>query len=356
MQFAVVAADLALRDAGVTPADVDATRAGVVLGTGGVGLHDLDHWMTLMAVLGDVQAAGGEESFFTAAARHLNPLEPLKMLPNMAASHIAIQHGLRGENLTVCTACTSGTQAIGEALRVLRAGGADLLLAGGTDAMVNVMGLVGFGLLGVLSKRSDDPSRASRPFDLNRDGFVMGEGAALLVLETLEHAERRGAAILAELCGYGATSDAWRITDEREDGSGCADAIRRALDDARMAPGDIHYINAHGTGTRMNDRTEARAIQEVFEAHAGKLLVSSTKSQIGHLVAAAGAVEAAACVLALRHQTAPPTINYETPDPECDLDVVANTARPARLEAVLSSSFGFGGQNACIVLGRGEAA
>ncbi len=271
------------------------------------------------------------------------------MLPNIAAAHIAIEHRLRGENHTVCTACTSGTQAIGEALRTLRDERADVMLAGGSDAMINPMGLVAFGLLGVLSTRSGDPAHASRPFDRDRDGFVMGEGSVLLVLETERHARARDATVLAEVLGYGACSDAYRITDERDDGSGCSDAMRRALDDARTAPADIQYVNAHGTGTRLNDRTEVIALKQVFGDHLHRLPVSSTKSQVGHLVAAAGAVEAAACVLALRHQTLPPTINYETPDPECDLDVIPNTPREARLNTILSNSFGFGGQNACLV-------
>ena len=268
----------------------------------------------------------------------------------MAASDPpAIENGFRGENVTVCTACTSGTQAIGAALGAMRAGRADLVLAGGSDAMINPMGLAAIGMLGVLSTRAGDPSRAARPFDRDRDGFVMGEGSVMLVLETEAHARRRGAAVLAEIAGYGGCSDAYRVTDEREDGSGCADAIRRALDDARVAPSDVQYVNAHGTGTRMNDRTETRVIKDVFGGHASSLAVSSTKSQVGHLIAAAGAVEAAACVLALSHQAIPPTVNYETPDPECDLDVVPNEPRDARLTAVVSNSFGFGGQNACLV-------
>ncbi|MGE5176072.1 MAG: beta-ketoacyl-[acyl-carrier-protein] synthase family protein [Hyphomicrobiales bacterium] len=348
-RFAVAAATLALADAALEVGDRDPGRFAVVHGSGGVGLHDLPHTRSLAALVNDLGTHGSEGDLVEFATRRLNPLTPLMMLPNITAAHIAIEHGFRGENQTICTACTSGTQAIGEALRLLRDGRADVVLAGGSDAMINPMGLVGFGMLGVLSRRAADPARAARPFDRDRDGFVMGEGSAMLVLELEHQARRRGVRPLAEIAGYGGCSDAYRITDEREDGSGCADAIRRALEDARIDSGDVDYVNAHGTGTRMNDRTEVRVLKEVFGTHARSLAVSSTKSQIGHLIAAAGAVEAAACILALRYGVVPPTINYETPDPECDLDFVPNAPREARLRTVVSNSFGFGGQNACLV-------
>jgi 3-oxoacyl-[acyl-carrier-protein] synthase II len=351
-RFAMAAAKLALDDSGLDAAERDPWRTGVAHGAGGVGLHDQDYLDSMAGLYAELQARAGPVNLLELAGRHLNPLTPLKILPNITAAHLAIEHDLRGENHTICTACTSGTQAIGLALRTLREGHADVMLAGGSDAMINPMGLIAFGMLGVLSTRSDDPAHASRPFDRDRDGFVMGEGSAMVVLETLAHATRRGAPILAELTGYGGCADAWRITDEREDGAGCAEAMRRALADARVAPDAIQYVNAHGTGTRMNDRTETAALKQVFGAHAHALAVSSTKSQIGHLVAAAGAVEFGASVLALVHQVLPPTINYRTPDPECDLDVVPNVPRPARLDRVLSNSFGFGGQNACLVLQR----
>lgn len=352
VKFAVAAAHLAVRDAGLDLERLDPTRCGVALGAGGVGLNDGEHLAALLQISRELTAAAAETNVLALAQRYLNPLTPLKILPNIAAAHIAIEHGLRGENVTVCTACTSGTQAIGEALRLMRLGHADVMLAGASDAMINATGLIGFGLLGVLSRRNDDPARASRPFDRDRDGFVMGEGAAVLVLETLGHAKWRDAPILAELIGYGGCSDAYRITDERDDGGGCIDAMRLALADARVPPAAIQYINAHGTGTQQNDRTEALSIKRVFGEHSRRLCISSTKSQIGHLVAAAGAVELAVCVLALRHQVAPPTINHETPDPECDLDIVPNEARPMALETILSNSFGFGGQNACLVVRR----
>jgi 3-oxoacyl-[acyl-carrier-protein] synthase II len=351
-RFAVAASKLALDDAGVGPAERDPWRTGIAHGAGGVGLHDQDYLDDMMSLSAELKEGPGSGSLLDLARRHLNPLTPLKILPNITAAHIAIEHDLRGENNTICTACTSGTQAIGTAFRTLREGRADVMLAGGSDAMINPMGLIAFGMLGVLSTRKDDPARASRPFDRDRDGFVMGEGSTMVVLETLSHATRRGARILAVLSGYGGCADAYRITDEREDGAGSAEAMRRALEDAHVTPDSIAYVNAHGTGTRMNDRTETAAIKQVFGAHARSLAISSTKSQIGHLVAAAGAVEFGASVLALVHQVLPPTINYETPDPECDLDYVPNVPREARFERVLSNSFGFGGQNACLVLER----
>jgi 3-oxoacyl-[acyl-carrier-protein] synthase II len=354
-RFAMVASSLAISDSGLSSSGRDSRRCAVVHGAGGVGLHDQDYLDALLSLTDELRKKE-DQDLVELASRFMNPLTPLKVLPNSTAAQIAIAHDFRGENVTICTACTSGTQAIGEGLRMLREDRADVVLAGGSDAMINPMGLVAFGLLGVLSKRADDPEHASRPFDRDRDGFVMGEGSTMLVLERQAHARRRGATVLAELAGYGGCSDAYRITDEREDGSGCVQAMRAALQDAGVSPERIQYVNAHGTGTRMNDRTETRALREVFGGHAERLAVSSTKSQIGHLVAAAGAAEAGACVLALRHQTMPPTINYTTPDPECDLDVVPNTPREGRLDTILSNSFGFGGQNACLVLHRGEVA
>jgi len=313
-QFAALAAALALDDAGLPRKAPVPEAAGVVLGVGGVGLHDLEHTGMLARVAADVASGTGPMRVPEAVERHMNPLVPLKLLPNISASHISIAHDLRGESTTVCTACTSATQALGEAFRTLRSGHQDWMLSGGSDAMVNPTGILGFGLLGVLSRRNESPSTASRPFDRSRDGFVMGEGAALLVLE------------------------------------------RRALSDARVAPERVGYVNAHGTGTRMNDLTEARALAQVFGPGAAGIPVSSTKSQIGHLVAAAGAAETAACVLALHHQLLPPSINVRERDPEVELELVPGVARPARVEVVLKNSFGFGGQNACLVLGRWEDA
>ncbi len=354
-RHAVIASTLAVRDAALRVEEVDPQRGAVVLGAGGVGLHDRDFLAALLAMTSEMARSPGTNTFHQLATRHIHPLTPVRLLPNIAAAHVAITHGFRGENSTICTACTSGTQALGEALRLLRDDRADVVLAGGTDAMINPIGIIGFGLLGVLSGRVDDPARASRPFDLHRDGFVMGEGSAVFVLERRERARSRGARVLAELSGYGVCSDAHRVTDERQDGSGPAEAMRRAIADAGAEPADVDYVNAHGTGTVMNDRTEVVALCAVFGERLSEIPVSSTKSQIGHLLAAAGAVEAAACVFALGDQVAPPTINYETPDPECGIDVVPNASRAARLRHVISNSFGFGGQNACVLFRRGDA-
>lgn len=353
-QFAVLAAALALDDAGLPRRAPVPEAAGIVLGVGGVGLHDLEHTKMLARIAFDVASGTGPARVADAVARHINPLVPLKLLPNISASHISIAHDLRGESTTVCTACTSATQALGEAFRTLRAGHQDWMLSGGSDAMVNPTGVLGFGLLGVLSRRNESPSTASRPFDRSRDGFVMGEGAALLVLERLEHALERRARIYAEVLGYGTASDAFRITDEPPDGRGSVLAMRRALFDARVPPGRVDHVNAHGTGTRMNDLTEARALAQVFGPGAAGIPVSSTKSQIGHLVAAAGAAETAACALGLRHQFLPPSINVRERDPEVELELVPGMARPAKVQVVLKNSFGFGGQNACLVLGQWE--
>jgi 3-oxoacyl-[acyl-carrier-protein] synthase II len=357
--FAVAAAAMARQDAGLGSGDVDPERLAVSLGAGGMGPVDLDmlqgqHAAILAAAR--EQEGGYEHTDLAAFARAYraltNPIQGLRGLPNSAAANVAIQQNARGPNNTIATACTSGTQAIGEGMRLIRSGAADVVFAGGTDAMVNPVGILGFGLLGTLSRRNDEPERASRPFDRDRDGFVVGEGAAVVVLERESFARARGARVLAEAAGYGVTCDAYRITDERPDASGATAAIRRCLEDAGADPGDVQYINAHGTGTKMNDQLETRAIRAALGAHAQAVAVSSTKSMIGHLVAAAGAVECVACVIALAEQFLPPTINYDTPDPECDLDYVPNRARPRRIDAALSNSFGFGGQNACLMIRR----
>jgi len=362
--FAVAAAALARANAGLGPEAVGASRLGVSIGVGGMGPVDLD--MLALQALAVLDAANGRPgigfdvpAFAEAYLRRTNPLVPLRGLPNLAAAHVAIQQGAQGPSLTVSTACASGTQALGEALGMIRSGKADVVLAGGTDAMVNPIGVLGFSMLGTLSRRNDDPQAASRPFDLDRDGFVIGEGAAMLVLEREEFARARGATLLAELAGASSTCDAYRITDERPDASRAIAAMRDCLEDADATPADVDYVNAHGTGTRMNDATEARAIHEVFGTRAGGranptavLPVSSTKSMVGHMLGAAGAVEAAACVLAITGGFLPPTINCARPDPECDLDVVPHRARDCRVRACLSNSFGFGGQNACILVRR----
>jgi 3-oxoacyl-[acyl-carrier-protein] synthase II len=280
----------------------------------------------------------------------IHPLTPLKALPNILTAHLAINHNARGNCQTITTACTSSAQAVGEAFRQIRAGIADVMLSGGSDSMVNPNGIVAFTSLGVLSTNNADYRTASRPFDRRRDGFMIGEGSAIFVLEELEHCLARGGLPVAELAGYASTCDAFRITDEPPEAWGSIEAMRRALRDAGLPPSAVHYINTHGTGTQMNDRTETFAIRSVFGPRGEAPPISSTKSMIGHLVAAAGAVECLACTLALRHQRIPPTINYVEPDPTCDLDCVPNTARDAALDVVMSNSFGFGGQNASLVL------
>jgi 3-oxoacyl-[acyl-carrier-protein] synthase II len=353
--FAAVASRLAHSEAQLSDTDVDPDRMGVCLGAGGMGITDLD-LLRGQAEASIVAAADAGTrdwdvaSFSRTYVERTNPLNMLRGLPNLASAHVAIQHGARGPNSTIATACTSGTQAIGDALRILRAGAADVMLAGGSDAMINPIGVLGFSMLRTLSERNAEPERASRPFERDRDGFVIGEGAAILVLEREAFARARGARVLAELAGYAATCDAYRITDERPDASGAQRAITACIRDAGATPADVGYINAHGTGTRMNDAIETLAIKQALGTHATQVPVSSIKSMQGHLLAAAGAVEAAACIVTLTLGFLPPTINYEAPDPDCDLDYVPNTSRTASVSAALSNSFGFGGQNACLLI------
>jgi 3-oxoacyl-[acyl-carrier-protein] synthase II len=259
---------------------------------------------------------------------------------------------MRGPNFAVVTACATGTNAIGEATEVIRRGQADAMIAGGSEAVIVPISMASLGVMGALSTRNDDPQRASRPFDLDRDGFVLGEGAAVLVLEELEFAEARGAPILAEVLGYGSTNDAYHISAPAENGAGAARCMQMALDDAGLLTSEIDYINAHGTSTPLNDKSETAAIKTVFGEQAYEVPISSTKSMTGHLLGASGAVEALICTQTLQTGILPPTINYETPDPECDLDYVPNTARPWEVQRVMSNSFGFGGHNASIILGK----
>ena len=354
-RFAVAAAALARADARLSADDADSYRIGVSLGAGGMGPVDLDLLIgqgeaAIISSRARVEDALHIPTFSRVFRERTNPIAMLRGLPNLAAAHVAIQQRARGPNNTITTACTAGTQAIGEGRRMIQCGAADVVFAGGTDAMINPMGILGFSMLGALSRRNDEPGRASRPFDAARDGFVIGEGAGIVVIERESFAVARGARILAELAGYGCTCDAYRITDERPDGEAAAAAMRRCIDDADAGLEDVGYINAHGTGTPMNDTTETRAIRTLLGVRAEEVPVSSTKSMIGHLLAAAGAVELAATVLALEGGFLPPTINLETADPACDLDYVPNVARNARVGAALSNSFGFGGQNACLMI------
>jgi 3-oxoacyl-[acyl-carrier-protein] synthase II len=338
-QFAVAAAREALADAGFADGAVpEPEEAGVLLAQGNSSFPDLE------VAARTLIARGGMK---------ISPFAMPAILPNMSASQVAMQFGLRGYNGTVSTACAAGTQAIGEAAEVLRRGDARVMLAGGTEAPICELGLAGFCVLRALSTGyNDQPERASRPFDAHRDGFVSGEGSGILVLETLEHARARGARIYAEIVGYAATSDAHHITAPDPEARGAVRALTRALERAGVGPDEIDYINAHGTATPANDAIETLAIKKVFGEHAYRVPISSTKSMIGHCLGAAGAIEAIATICALREGLIPPTINYETPDPECDLDYVPNVARPAPLRLALSNSFGFGGQNAILVIRR----
>ena len=275
-----------------------------------------------------------------------------KLMVNAASGNISYLFGLKGPNSAVATACASATNAIGDAFRLIQHGQADVMVTGGSEAAITPMGVSGFARMNALSNRNEDPERASRPFDRDRDGFVLGEGAGVLVLEDWEHARSRGAEILAEVLGYGMSSDAYHMTAPDPEGHGAGRAMRFALQDAEKNPSDVQYVNAHGTSTPLGDKAETAAIKKVFGEAAGSIAVSSTKSQIGHLLGASGGVETIACVLALREQAAPPTINLDTPGEGCDLDYVPHEARPMTIDAVLNNSFGFGGHNACLVLGK----
>jgi 3-oxoacyl-[acyl-carrier-protein] synthase II len=274
------------------------------------------------------------------------------MIPDSSGGMVAINLGIRGPNMAVVTACATGTNAVGEAAEIICRGHADVMFAGGTEAAIVPVAMAGLNVMTALSTRNDEPQRASRPFDLNRDGFVMGEGSAILILESLEYAQARGARILAEISGYGTTNDAYHISAPAENGYGAALCMRMALNDGGFQPTDISYINAHGTSTQLNDKSETAAIKTVFGEQAPHTPISSTKSMTGHLLGASGALEAIICVKALQSQIAPPTINYETPDPECDLDYIPNQARSFNIDRVMSNSFGFGGHNATIIISR----
>ena len=345
--FVVGAAKEAMHDAGLEEADIDPTRFGVYMGSG-EGQQDFDRFAKMMVAAlenGELDVA----RFTKAGLELLDPIVELEQEPNMPAVHLAALANAQGPNFNCLTACAASSQAVGEAMELIRRGEADIMLCGGAHSMIHPFGVTGFNLLGALSTRNDDPQGASRPFDRDRDGFVLGEGAAALIIEDLEHAKARGAHIHAELTGYGSTADAFRITDTHPEGRGAAACLRMALADAGVTTEDIGYINAHGTSTSVNDKVETLAIKQVFGDYAYRLPVSSTKSMMGHLIAAAGATELIISVLALRDQVAPPTINYETPDPNCDLDYVPNEAREIRCQHVATNSFGFGGQNITLI-------
>jgi 3-oxoacyl-[acyl-carrier-protein] synthase II len=352
-QFALAAGRQALDDAGLLdPARGDRSRMGVYLGSG-EGCEDFPSLITSSARGSDPGATKVDTVRFAKSMLGLLvPKREAELEMYTTSGHVAEVFALDGPNFSCQTACAASSQAVGEALEQIRYGDADVILSGGSHSMIHPLGITGFNRLTALSQRNDSPRTASRPFDLTRDGFVIGEGAGLVVLEELQHAKRRGATIYAEVTGYGTTADAFRMTDPHPEGRGAIRCIADALSDAGLRPTDIGYVNAHGTSTQANDATETAAIKAVFGEHAYKVPVSSSKSMLGHLIAAAGVVELIISVMAMRKGVLPPTINYQTPDPECDLDYIPNTARERRVGHVLSNSFGFGGQNVSLVVSR----
>jgi 3-oxoacyl-[acyl-carrier-protein] synthase II len=338
-QFAVAAAQQSLKDAGLSITPANANRVGVLVGSGIGGISTVEQQARVLIEKG---------------LERVSPFFVPMLIPDMASGQIAIQTGAKGPNSCTVTACATGTNSLGDAFRIIARGDADVMLAGGSEAALCPLGIAGFTASRALSTRNDEPQKASRPFDRTRDGFVMGEGAAVLVLENLEHALRRGAHIYGEIVGYGATGDAYHITAPAPEGEGAQRAMKAALQDAGIEPEDVQYINAHGTSTEYNDKYESRAIELVFGEHAQSLAVSSTKALTGHMLGAAGAVEAAVTLMALENQIVPGTYNYEFPDPECTLDYVPNEARPMEFTYAMSNSFGFGGHNAVLVMKRWE--
>ncbi len=337
VQYAVAAAGMALQDANFTVTEENATRVGSITGTGLGGLPTIEKYHQVCTEKGP---------------RRITPFFIPMVIPNMGAGQISIIYKTKGPNLATCTACAAGTHAVGEAFRSVARGDADVVITGGSESVICPLAVGGFNSMKALSRRNDEPSKASRPFDRDRDGFIISEGAGILILEELEHAKARGAKIYAEMVGYGLSGDGYHMAAPPEDGDGAVRCMRMALKDAGMQPEDIDYINAHGTSTPLNDVVETRAIKTVFGEHAKKLAISSTKSMTGHMLGGAGGIEAVFTALSLHHQIAPPTINCENPSDECDLDYVPNQARKMEMRAAVSNSFGFGGTNAVIVMKR----
>jgi 3-oxoacyl-[acyl-carrier-protein] synthase II len=350
--FAAGAARQAVDSSGILDTQLNPERFGVYLGSG-EGSQDFFSFAKMMTAALE-NGSFDLDRFIEVGLDILNPSLELEQEPNMPAGHLASMFDARGPNFNCLTACAASSQAVGEATEIIRRGDADVMLSGGTHSMIHPLGVTGFSLLTALSTRNDEPTRASRPFDRLRDGFVIGEGAAMVVLEDLERARRRGAQIYGEIVGYGATADAYRITDIHPQGRGAIACMRMALEDAGMGPGDIDYVNAHGTSTAVNDRVETVACKEVFGELADQVPISSTKSMMGHLIAAAGVTELIVCMMAIRDNVLPPTINYENPDPDCDLDYVPNQARETPCHVALNNSFGFGGQNITLIVRRFE--
>ncbi|MBM4054490.1 MAG: beta-ketoacyl-ACP synthase II [Planctomycetes bacterium] len=337
-QFAVAATDLALKDADLNINSIDILRTGVLIGSGMGGLIELE---------------AQHKNLLNKGPSRVSPFMVPKLMVNAAPAQVAIRYGLKGPGFAVVAACTTGVIAIGEAVRIIQSGDADIMIAGSSEAVISPLALSGFGAMKALSARNNEPQRASRPFDNDRDGFVMSEGAGIVVIEELESARKRGASIYAEILGYGITTDAYHIAAPENSGEGAIRCMTNALNDAKCNAENIDYINAHATSTPLGDQIEVGAIKKVFGEHASKIPVSSTKSMLGHQLGASGSVEIIICAFALNEGIIPPTINYETPDPQCSgLDFVPNEARKKRLNKVLSNSFGFGGHNATVVLGR----
>ena len=339
IQYSVAAAAMAMEDSGLKIDPQEAEDVGVIVGVGLCGIDTIE---------------ATERAYLDGGPRKISPFFIPKVISNLAPGQIAIRYGAKGVNWTPTSACASGTHAVGEAFHLIRRGLQDAVIAGGAESAITPLGVGGFSAMKALSTRNDEPERASRPFDKERDGFIIAEGSGILILEEREHAIKRGAKIYAEIIGYGANGDAHHMTAPAPEGEGAARCMRLALKDAGIAPSDVDYINAHGTSTEYNDANETQAIKRLFGEHAFKVAVSSTKSMTGHLLGAAGAIEGVFSVLALHHGMIPPTINYENPDPQCDLDYTPNHARKADIRVVLSNSFGFGGTNACMIFRKGE--
>jgi 3-oxoacyl-[acyl-carrier-protein] synthase II len=349
-RFAVGAAKQAVEVSGFMKSGIDPIEVGVYLGSG-EGNQDFLAFAGMMAAAledGELNLV----KFCKQGLKTLNPTIELEQEPNMPAGHVAALFDAQGPNSNCLTACAASSQAIGEATEMIRRGDATIMISGGTHSMIHPFGVTGFNLLTALSTNNADPTKASRPFDARRDGFVIGEGSSMVVLEELEHAIKRGAPIFGEIVGYGTTADAYRITDIPPDGHGAIAAMKMALADAKLTTQDIDYINAHGTSTTVNDKVETLACKQVFGERAKQVPISSTKSMMGHLIAAAGATELIVCLMAIRDNVLPPTINYENPDPNCDLDYIPNEAREAKCDIALSNSFGFGGQNVALIARR----
>lgn len=341
IHLAIAASQMAMDDSALEITKANEERVGVIIGSGIGGMSTIEQY---------------HQALLEKGYRRVTPFFIPMLIINLASGRVSMRFGAKGPNSAVCTACATGTHAIGDAFKIIQRGDADVMIAGGAEAVISPLGVAGFAVMKALSRRNDEPERASRPFDRDRDGFVMAEGSGVVVIESLEHALKRGARIYAEVVGYGMTSDAYHITAPSPDGEGAARCMKAAIDDAGINPDEVNYINAHGTSTKYNDELETKAVKMVFGDHAYRLAISSTKSMTGHLLGASGGIEAVFSALSVYHDVAPPTINLDNPDPECDLDYVSHKARSMRINYALSNSFGFGGTNACLLFKKSEEA